>query len=90
MRFIFQEWDHTEFETQEHLQYFSNFMEYLLEFGEDALKALRDLQDDPEQRKIIDNHVSSTCEQLKSIIQVQCGHIAAMTSIDADQIKFLF
>ena len=57
MRFIFQEWDGTEFETQQHLQYFSNFMEYLLEFGEDALKALRDLQDDPEQKKIIERWI---------------------------------
>ncbi|MCH8149799.1 MAG: VWA domain-containing protein [Planctomycetes bacterium] len=57
MRTIFQEWDGREFETQEHLQYFSNFLEYVLEFGEDALKALRDLQDDPEQRRIIEKWI---------------------------------
>lgn len=54
MRFIFQQWDGSEFPTQEHLEYFSNFMEYLLEYGEQALEALRELSDDPEQQKIID------------------------------------
>jgi len=57
MRFVYQEWDGTEFETQEHLQYFSNFMEYILEYGEQAMKALRELSDDPEQRKIIDKWI---------------------------------
>lgn len=54
MRFIFQQWDGSEFPTQEHLEYFSNFMEYLLEYGEQALEALRELSDDPEQQKIIE------------------------------------
>ena len=57
MRFIYQEWDGTEFPTQEHLQSFSNFMEYLLEFGQEALDALRELADDPEQQKIIDQWI---------------------------------
>jgi Ca-activated chloride channel family protein len=57
MRFIYQEWDGSEFQTQEHLQYFQNFMEYLLEYGEQALEALRDLSEDPEQRKIIEQWI---------------------------------
>ena len=54
MRFIYQEWDGQEFPTQDHLQGFSHFLEYVLEYGEEALEALRDLEADPEQRKIIE------------------------------------
>lgn len=57
MRFVFQQWDGSEFESQDHLQYFQNFMEYLIEYGEDALKALRDLEEDPEQRKILEQWI---------------------------------
>ncbi|MHC4698594.1 MAG: VWA domain-containing protein [Planctomycetota bacterium] len=54
MRYIYQEWDGSEFPTQEHLAQFSNFMEYLIEFGDQALEALKELAEDPEQRKIIE------------------------------------
>ena len=57
MRFIFQQWDGSEFPTQEHLGYFDSFMEYLFEYGEEALKALRELSEDPEQRKVIDKWI---------------------------------
>lgn len=57
MRFIYQQWDGSEFPTQEHLEHFSNFLEYVMEYGEGALQALRELSDDPEQRKIIDQWV---------------------------------
>jgi len=57
MRFIYQQWDGQEFPTQEHLEYFGNFLEYLLDHGEAALDALRDLAEDPEQRKIIDQWI---------------------------------
>ncbi len=57
MRFIYQEWDGTKFPTQEHLQLFSNFMEYVLEYGEEALDALNGLTDDPEQREIIEQWI---------------------------------
>ena len=66
MRYIFQQWDGNEFPTQEHLQYFSNFMEYLLEYGEGALQALEELTDDPEQRKIIEQWLEDTAEELDS------------------------
>lgn len=57
MRFVFQQWDGTEFPTQDHLQAFSHFLDYLFEYGDEALDALRELTDDPEQRKIIDQWV---------------------------------
>lgn len=57
MRFVFQNWDGCEFETQEHLEYFHNFMEYVFDYGEDAMDALRELEDDPEQRKIIEQWI---------------------------------
>ena len=41
MRYLYQAWDGSEFPTQQHLQYFSQFMEYLLEYGEGAMEALR-------------------------------------------------
>ena len=57
MRFIYHEWDGSEFPTQEHLQHFSNFMEYLLEYGDDALRALEELTENPEQRAIIEKWI---------------------------------
>ena len=42
MRFIYQEWDGSEFQSQAHLQFFSNFMDLLIQHGHDALDALRD------------------------------------------------
>ena len=58
MRFAFQEWDGSEFETQEHLKFFSNFLDYVLEYGEEAMNALRDLTEDPEQREIIERWIA--------------------------------
>ncbi len=57
MRFIFQPWDGTPFETQEHLQAFRHFMEYVLAYGDEAIEALRELADDPEQRKILEQWI---------------------------------
>ena len=57
MPFKYQSWDGTPFETQEHLAYFHSFMEYVLEYGDAALDALRELSDDPEQRKIIEQWI---------------------------------
>ncbi len=57
MRFIYQEWDGHEFPTQEHLEFFDNFMELLLEHGESALDAIEDLELDEEHRKIIEKWI---------------------------------
>ncbi len=57
MRYVYQQWDGQPFPTQQHLQLFDNFMEYILEYGQDALEALKEIADDPEQRKIIDQWI---------------------------------
>jgi len=57
MRFVYQEWDGLEFPTQDHLPSFHAFMEYVLDYGEEALDALRRLAEDPEQRKLIEQWI---------------------------------
>lgn len=57
MRYHYTQWNGSEFPTQDHLQGFSHFMEYLLDYGPDALEALRELEEDPEQRKIIEQWI---------------------------------
>ncbi|MHC5111038.1 MAG: VWA domain-containing protein [Planctomycetota bacterium] len=57
MRFVFQQWDGTEFQTQEHLEYFQNFIDFVLDHGDQALEALRDVEQDPEQKKILDQWI---------------------------------
>ena len=57
MHFRYEPWDGSEFPTQEHLRLFDNFMDYLIDYGEDALRALRDLAEDPEQAAIIDQWI---------------------------------
>ncbi len=53
MRFMYQQWDGSEFQTQDHLALFQNFLDYLLDYGDAALDALRGLSDDPEQQEVI-------------------------------------
>ncbi len=57
MQFSYRQWDGTDFPTQDHLEFFSNFMEFLLEYGQEAMDALHDLADDPEQREIIEQWI---------------------------------
>ena len=57
MRYVFQQWDGEEFPTQEHLAYFQNFMEFLMQHGEHALEALHDVETDPEQQKILEQWI---------------------------------
>ncbi|MGB0717151.1 MAG: VWA domain-containing protein [Phycisphaerae bacterium] len=57
MRFVYQEWDGEEFQTQEHLEYFQNFMDFLMDHGDHALEALREAETDPEQQKILDQWI---------------------------------
>lgn len=57
MRFVYQEWDGSSFPTQEHLRLFENFMDYVLEYGQAAMEALRDLSDDPDQRRVIEKWI---------------------------------
>lgn len=58
MRLGYKQWDGTQFSTQDHLQLFDQFMDYLIDYGEDALRALRDAAEDPEQAAIIDGWIN--------------------------------
>lgn len=57
MRYIYQQWDGTDFPSQEHLEFFDNFLELLLDHGEEALEALKEMELDPENRKIIEKWI---------------------------------
>ena len=54
MRFVYQEWDGSEFPDQRHLAFFDNFLELLMDYGEEALQALEQLELDPEHRDILE------------------------------------
>lgn len=53
MRFIYQQWDGEEFPSQDNLQEFSRLLEFVLEYGDDAMRSLQDLQDDPQGRELL-------------------------------------
>lgn len=57
MRFIYEQWDGTEFPTQDHLESFGTFMEYLIEYGDEALEALKQVELDPEQREMLEEWI---------------------------------
>jgi len=57
MRFIYQEFSGDEFPTQEHLAQFAGFLDYVMEYGGDALEALRRASDDPEHRQMIEQWI---------------------------------
>ncbi len=57
MRFVYEQWDGSEFPTQEHLAQFSGFLEYVIEHGDQALEALRRAAEDPEHRKLIEQWI---------------------------------
>jgi len=54
MRFIYQEWDGSEFPTQEHLSQFAGFLDYVLKYGGQAMEALRHAVED---RGLLGDHV---------------------------------
>ncbi len=57
MRYIYQEWDGTEFPTQDHLSQFDQFLDYLMEYGDEAMDALRRLELDPETAEIVEKWI---------------------------------
>jgi len=57
MRFIYQQWDGSEFPTQDHLSQFAGFLDYVMEYGDQAMDALRRAAMDPEQRKLIEQWI---------------------------------
>lgn len=54
MRFRYGEWNGEEFQTQEHLDFFNNLMEFVLEYGENGLDALDQIELDDEQREALE------------------------------------
>lgn len=54
MRFRYGEWNGEEFQTQEHLDFFNNLMEFVLEYGESGLDALDQIELDDEQREALE------------------------------------
>ena len=53
MRFRYGEWDGQEFQTADALQLFDRFAEFILEYGEQALEALQQMELNEEQREIL-------------------------------------
>ncbi len=54
MRYRYTEWDGEEFASQEHLQLFDNFMEFVLEYGDQAMEALERVEANEEQRELLE------------------------------------
>ena len=54
MRFRYVEWNGQEFATQDHLKLFDQFMEFVLEYGDQALDALRHLEREDEQAELLE------------------------------------
>ena len=57
MRFVYQEWDGSDSPTQEHLSQFAGFLDYVMEYGDQAMEALRQAVEDPEQRKLVEKWI---------------------------------
>jgi len=53
MRFRYTEWDGTEFATQDHLSFFDQYMDFLLEYGDQAVDALRQMELDEEYARLL-------------------------------------
>lgn len=54
MRFRYSEWDGTEFATQDHLAFFEQYMDFLLEYGDHALDALREMELSEDHARMLD------------------------------------
>src|SRR5687767_12592320 len=53
MRFSYTEWNGEEFATQAHLKLFDHFMEFVLEYGDEALESLEQMELDEQQRELL-------------------------------------
>lgn len=53
MRFRYTEWNGQEFATQDHLQFFDNLIEFMLEYGDQALDALQQFEMDEENQELL-------------------------------------
>lgn len=54
MRFRYGEWDGQEFQTQQHLDFFNHLMEFVLQYGDEALENLDHIELDDEQREALE------------------------------------
>jgi len=54
MRFLYGEWNGEEFQTQEHLDFFNHLMEFVLQYGDEALENLDQIELDDEQREALE------------------------------------
>lgn len=54
MRFRYGEWNGEEFQTQQHLSFFDHLMEFVLEYGDNALEHLEHVELDEEQREALE------------------------------------
>lgn len=57
MRYQYQEWDGVEFPTLEHLEFFDNLLELLMDHGAAALEALQEMELDPAHRELIEKWI---------------------------------
>jgi uncharacterized protein with von Willebrand factor type A (vWA) domain len=57
VRHFYREWDGTDFPTQEHLSQFDHFLDYLMEYGQQAMDALRQLELDPEAAELLEKWI---------------------------------
>jgi len=53
MRFRYAEWNGEEFADQAHLRLFDQFMEFVLEYGDEAMEALEQMELDDDQRELL-------------------------------------
>jgi Ca-activated chloride channel homolog len=53
MRFRYAEWNGEEFADQAHLKLFDQLMEFVLEYGDEALKSLEEMEMTPEQQELL-------------------------------------
>ena len=51
MKYFYGEYDGEEFPTQENLFGFDQLMEFIMEYGDQAMKALEQMMKDPEKRR---------------------------------------
>jgi uncharacterized protein with von Willebrand factor type A (vWA) domain len=54
MRYRYTEWDGTEFPTQDHLSFFDQFMDFVLEYGDRAMDALERMEMNESQRELLE------------------------------------
>lgn len=57
MRFRYTEWDGSEFATQDHLEFFSQLMDFVLDYGDHALDAMQEMELSDEHAEMLERLV---------------------------------